>query len=299
MRKNTKSSVSSALKIILCFTFLAVGFAGFAQDKIVKKGGETLEVKILEISPNEIKYKLFNDNDGIVYIMDKDRVKEVIYENGRVEKYEKILTDAEFYVDQKKRALKLNLISPSLGYTQLAYEQNIKPGRSFEVSLGIIGLGARQELDYWNNSSLYLEQKGAFASFGLKFIRTPDFTTNNQKYGHIMQGLYVKPEIMIGSFANNILKYDANNIGTVERQTTTFGALMVNLGKQWVFSDIFIIDLYGGVGYALQGRTNDNLNNSNFYYETNYHGRLYGALSGSDDASFAMSGGFRIGILLK
>lgn len=235
--------------------------------------------------------------------MDKDRIKEVVYKNGRVEKYEKILTDAEFYIDQKKRALKLNLISPSLGYTQFAYEQNIKPGRSFEVSLGIIGLGARQEMDWWNNSPVYLEQKGAFASFGLKFIRTPDFTSNNQKYGHIMQGLYVKPEIMIGSFSNNIIKYSTdvsgNSIGIIDRQSTTFGALMVNLGKQWVFSDIFIIDLYGGLGYAFQSRTNDNYNDSSYYYGTNYQGRLYGALSGRDDASFAVSGGFRIGILLK
>lgn len=288
-----KKSNSFGFKIYLLFILLFTCFSGFSQDKIIKKGGETLEVKILEISPNEIKYKLVSDPDGPIYIIDKDRIKEVLYENGRKEIYESILTDAEFYIGQKKRALKLNLISPTLGYTQMAYEQNIKPGRSFEVSLGIIGLGAQQEIDWWNNSQKYLEQKGAFGSFGYKFIRTPDFTTNNQKYGHIMQGMYVKPEVMLGFFTNNVVKFNGSE-NVLERQSTTFGALMVNLGKQWVFSDVFLIDLYGGLGYAFQGRSND----ENISYN-NYHGRLYGVTSGSKDASFAVSGGFRIGILLK
>jgi hypothetical protein len=105
-----------------------------------------------------------------------------------------------------------------------------------------------------------------------------------------MQGMYVKPEVMVGHFSNNVLNWDN---GSVNRQSTTFGALMVNLGKQWVFSDVFLIDLYGGLGYAFQGRTN--ISNS----ETSYNGRLYGVIAGENGASFAVSGGFRIGILLK
>lgn len=262
----------------------------FAQDKIVKKGGETLEVKILEISPNEIKYQLFADPTGPIYIMDKDRIAEVIYQNGRVERYEKPLNDAELYADQKKRALKMNFISPLLGYTQFAYEQNIKPGRSFEVSLGIIGLGKNQELIYWNGNLDKEDQKGLFGSFGYKFIRVPDFTANNQKYGHILQGLYVKPEVMLGHFSRN---YYNPNQNSIQNRNTTFGAVMVNLGKQWVFSDVFLIDLYGGVGYSFQKQPEKN----NEFYD--YNGRLYGLIAGDDDASFAVSGGFRIGILLK
>ena len=262
----------------------------FAQDKIVKKGGETLEVKILEISPNEIKYQLFADPTGPIYIMDKDRIAEVIYQNGRVERYEKPLNDAELYADQKKRALKMNFISPLLGYTQLAYEQNVKPGRSFEVSLGIIGLGRNQDLYYWNGDIEKEDQKGLFGSFGYKFIRVPDFTTNNQKYGHILQGLYVKPEVMVGHFSRNYYNSSQN---ATQNKNTTFGAVMVNLGKQWVFSDVFLIDLYGGIGYAFQKQRDK----TNEFYD--YNGRLYGLIAGDDDASFALSGGFRIGILLK
>jgi hypothetical protein len=290
MKKNVVLSSNSVFKTIIALLFLTLGLSAQAQDKIVKKGGEVLEVTILEISPNEIKYQLFSDPQGPIFIMDKDRIAEVIYKNGRVEKYEKPLNDAELYVDQKKRALKMNFISPLLGYTQFAYEQNIKPGRSFEVSLGIIGLGKNQELSYWNANLEKEDQKGLFGSFGYKFIRVPDFTANNQKYGHILQGLYVKPEVMLGHFSRNYYYF---NQSTIQNRNTTFGAVMVNLGKQWVFSDVFLVELYGGVGYAFQkqrDKTND------FY---DYNGRLYGLIAGDDDASFAVSGGFRIGILLK
>lgn len=290
MKKIEKSCNLLFLKSFFCIAFMGLSFSGVAQDKIVKKGGETLEVKILEISPNEIKYQVFSDLTGPIYIMDKDRILEIQFENGRIEKYESILNDAEFYVDQKKRALKMNFISPLLGYTQVAYEQNLKPGRSFEVSLGIIGLGKNQELSYWNGDLEKEDQKGLFGSFGYKFIRVPDFKTNNQKYSHILQGLYVKPEIMVGHFSRN---YHYFNQNTIQHRTTTFGAIMVNLGKQWVFSDVFLIDLYGGLGYAFQKQRDK----TNEFYD--YNGRLYGLIAGDDDASFAVSGGFRIGILLK
>jgi len=288
--KTKSMSAAFQVKVCLFLGILFLGFTGFAQDKIIKKGGETLEVTILEISPNEIKYQLFSDPQGPIFIMDKDRIAEVIYKNGRVEKYEKPLNDAELYIDQKKRALKMNFISPLLGYTQFAYEQNIKPGRSFEISLGIIGLGKNQELSYWNGNLEKEDQKGLFGSFGYKFIRVPDFTANNQKYGHILQGLYVKPEVMIGHFSRNYYYFNQN---TIQSRNTTFGAAIVNLGKQWVFSDVFLIDLYGGIGYAFQKQRDK----TNEFYD--YNGRLYGLIGGDDDASFAVSGGFRIGILLK
>uniref|UniRef100_UPI004049D71B hypothetical protein n=1 Tax=Flavobacterium sp. TaxID=239 RepID=UPI004049D71B len=280
----------SLLRFSLIISFLLISIDGFSQDKIVKKGGETLEVKILEISPNEIKYQIFSDPTGPIYIMDKDRILEVIFENGRVERYESPLNDSELYIGQKKRAVKMNFISPLLGYTQVAYEQSLKPGRGYELSLGIIGLGQNQESSSgWSGSDFKEDQRGAFGSFGFKFIRIPDFTAKNQKYGHILQGTYVKPEVMVGYFTKNVYSY---NLQRTERLKNTYGALLVNVGKQWVFSDIFLVDLYVGLGYAFQNKTHRNVDN----YD--YNGRLYGIIAGDSATTFAMSGGFRIGILL-
>ncbi len=293
MDKNTITTSTNYLGKVILMLALCTGFNGLAQDKIVKKGGEILDVKILEIGPNEIKYQIFSDPEGPIYIMDKDRINEVRYTNGRVEKYESPLNDAELYIGQKKRAIKMNFASPLLGYTQVAYEQNLKPGRSYEVSVGIIGLGKNQDLAYWNDVDLKEDQKGVFGTFGYKFIRIPDFTSNNQKYSHLLQGLYAKPEVMVGHFSRN---HVVSGNFQVEKSNTTFGALMVNLGKQWVFSDVFVLDIYGGIGYAFQ--KNDEKNIDYDYYNGN-RGRLYALIAGEDDAAFAFSGGFRIGILLN
>ena len=290
MFKNFTLPSSFSLKSILFLTLFLVGAVGFSQDKIVKKGGEILEVKILEISPNEIKYYIFSDPEGPIYIMDKDRILEVVFENGRVERYQSPLKDSELYLDQKKNAVKMNFISPILGYTQLAYERSLKPGRGYEASLGIIGLGQNQRANGWNNYEFDEKPRGLFGSFGLKFIRIPDFTTNNQKYGHILQGTYVKPELMVGHFTRKVYSY---NLMRTERLKNTYGALLVNVGKQWIFSDIFLLDLYAGMGYVYQNKTHHNVDNYNF------NGRLYGIVAGDRETSFAMSGGFRIGILLK
>ena len=289
MKSTLIAKLVSSMRLSIFLASLFIVHNGIAQDKIVKKGGETLDVKILEVGTNEIKYQIFSEPDGPIFIMDKDRISEVTYQNGRIERYESPLNDSELYIGQKKRAVKMNFISPLMGYTQVAYEQNLKPGRSFEVSLGIIGLGKNQNISYWDNPDNFENQKGAFGTFGYKFIRIPDFTTNNQKYGHIMQGLYVRPEAMVGHFSRNYI----SSLNRVEKQKITFGALTVNLGKQWVFSDIFLIDIYGGVGYAFRGTSN-----TNSEYENN-NSRLYGLIAADGDAAFAISGGFRIGILLN
>ncbi len=54
----------------------------FAQDQLFKKDNNKLEVKILEINPTEIKYKLFNYQDGPIIIISKKEVALIIYQNG-------------------------------------------------------------------------------------------------------------------------------------------------------------------------------------------------------------------------
>lgn len=292
------------MKKVLLFIvsiFLLVPVILVAQDKIYKKGGEVLDVKILEVSPDEIKYKLFNDTESPIFIIDKDRLLKVIYQNGREETYQSTLNDSELYIGQKRNIVKINFLSPLLGYTQLAYEHNIKPGRSFEASVGIIGLGKKQELDNWSfgPSRGYLEQRGVFASFGYKFIKQPDFRYRNEKYTHILQGSYIKPEIMLGSFSQN--NYHQQQIN---REKITFGGILINVGKQWVFSEVFVLDIYAGAGYSFNNEKEHTYtyNNNGIVVETTYDdfsGRHYGMLSTGRGSSIGFSGGLRVGYIFK
>jgi len=52
-------------KLIFFLSFFFLLHASLnAQDKVYRKNGEVLKVKVLEVSSTEIKYKLFGDDNG-------------------------------------------------------------------------------------------------------------------------------------------------------------------------------------------------------------------------------------------
>ncbi|HEY0054399.1 MAG TPA: hypothetical protein VGB63_03495 [Pedobacter sp.] len=281
------------LYLLTILTFLSV--QAFSQDKIYKKNGEVVEAKIVEVLEGEIKYKLFFDQNGPLYTVDKDRLTKIIYQTGREEAFTGSLRDAALYADQSRKAIKLNFLSPLAGYTQLSYEQNVKPGRSYELTLGIIGLGKRQKVDSYETNTdgsadFYRNAGGAFLGAGYKFIKLPNFVRNGDKYSHILQGLYAKPEIMLGAYSQNKSPRYLNSSRNTEKETVAFGAVIINLGKQWVLGDAFILDFYGGLGYALDNQSTDELFD-------NYGGNHFGIIA-AGDSGLGFSGGFKIGMLL-
>jgi len=72
---------------ILAFLFLIMGgvFYVDAQDLIILKNGSTIEAKVLEISPTEIRYKRFDHLDGPTVVIMAIDVLSIRYENGRTE----------------------------------------------------------------------------------------------------------------------------------------------------------------------------------------------------------------------
>ncbi|MFK8007632.1 MAG: hypothetical protein AB8H03_14730, partial [Saprospiraceae bacterium] len=54
---------------------------------------------------------------------------------------------------QKENMLKISLSAPLMEYVELSYEKLIKPKRSLELKLGIIGVGLVQETVYTSSSS--------------------------------------------------------------------------------------------------------------------------------------------------
>jgi hypothetical protein len=274
-----------------------------AQDKIYKKNGDVVEAKVIEIGETEIKYKIFTDQEGPTYSVDKDRLKKIIYQTGREETFVNSLRDTSLYADQTKSAIKFNFLAPLGGYTQLSYERNIKPGRSYEISLGIIGLGLRQkreDVDYNYNPNefststrreFYRGAAGAFIGAGYKFIKLPNFVRSGDKYSHILQGFYAKPEILLGIYSQNQYNTSRSGQNTEERESVVLGAFVINLGKQWVLGESFLLDLYGGMGYAL-----DSQDNSNFF--NNYGGNHFG-LQVAGETGVGFTGGFKIGLLLN
>ena len=66
---------------------MSVSHIVLGQDLIITKDARKIEAKVLEVNPNDIKYKLFSNLNGPVYTMPIQNIASVIYQNGSVETF--------------------------------------------------------------------------------------------------------------------------------------------------------------------------------------------------------------------
>ncbi|MGZ3884124.1 MAG: hypothetical protein ACXVPQ_00330 [Bacteroidia bacterium] len=75
------------MKPFLALLIICCSVCCYAQDQLFKKDNTKLDVKVLEITPSEIKYKLFSNPDGPMYTILKNEVALIIYKNGQHEAF--------------------------------------------------------------------------------------------------------------------------------------------------------------------------------------------------------------------
>jgi len=268
------------MKTVTTLLLLLISAFSFAQDKIVKKSNETINCKVTELGAAEVKY-YYNDNPKLIFGIDNTLVDRVEFGTGEVVEVGKNTFDnPEYYASQSKNALKVNFLSPLFGTTEFVFERSIKPGRSWETALGIVGLG---------NDIQDVDPRGVYGKFAYKFMRSPDFYMQKMHYSHLLKGAYIAPEIALrymsydGSYYNSYYdpygNYQSSYHSGRENQMTL--AFMLKFGKQWVFDDAFLVDIYCGVGYGIGA--------------DNYDGLPYGFLVAPDDFPIALTSGLRIG----
>ena len=56
-----------------------------AQDLIIKKNGEDIKAKVIEIDNSDVKYRLYDEPEGPLYIIPKSQVLLIRHESGRNE----------------------------------------------------------------------------------------------------------------------------------------------------------------------------------------------------------------------
>jgi hypothetical protein len=273
-----------------------------AQDAmILRTKPDTLKVKILEIGSDEIRYRIWPVDESMpVMVERKDRIRKIILSNGTVMKFaESEFVDASNYSNQRKANIKIDLFAVLSGTTSIAYEQSIEPGRSWEVGVGMIGLGAKNP-DNENRS-------GAFFRAGYKFINQPDYYMKGMRYSHILKGSYIRPEIcshfynvksnytdISSTYNSSSSTYTVKSTNTDKTTRYSAAAFMLNFGKQWVFSDVFLVDVFvgGGLGYGNSNVIDEKKTESTYTsssYPYNYSDYYY-----QNDGS-VMGTGFGIG----
>jgi len=254
-----------------------------AQDTIFQRNAEIIICKVKEIGISEIKYVRKEYNPDLLFSISKNDIAKIVYADGKIQVFEiqsELTGNMEqnsqnLFQIQKKNALKLDFIGLVNNNFCLTYERCLKPARSLEFSLGVVGIGFAEKED--NASGILLRG-------GYKLIRSPEFYMKGMRYTHIMKGPYVKFEF---NFASYSIEGNKDLFQEKEKYTLTKWALLMVFGNQWVFNDALIIDLYSGVGIG-----NNNLKDLDWTYP-------YGFTTLGSGFPLAMSMGLRIGFLLN
>ncbi len=294
------------LKIAATLSIIFLSFcAAKAQDIIHRKNGKTIAAKIVEINPDDVKYKMFDQQNGATFTIDINLVKKIVFEDGTVHNFTKeevsTIDNPELYSDQKRTAYKISFLEPLFGHTSFILERNLKPGKSVEGRLNIIGLGRTDNNSNYtyNNTTIKPKPFGLGLTVGYKFYHKPDYYSSRQRYAHLLKGGYIRPEINLTSYAENKVSYSYNGTTSTvvsKRVTTTFGVAMLTFGKQWILDDAFAIDFFAGVGIGVISRGKISTGNGTFS-ETNFNSSNYGHVIA--DNGLAMNIGFNIGFLGK
>lgn len=270
----------SRLKITLLFLFLSMAL--FAQEKfsdqLINRDGSVIVCKVREIGDNEVKYVLEEYSSDVIFGIDKNKVASIRFGDGRELKFSDSMFGSENYSSQRKNALKFNFFSPLTYASAFSYEHSLKPGRSVEAGIGFIGLGQRPD---------GYRASGVFMNAGYKFIKDPDFYLKGMRYAHLLKGSYFKPELAMSIYKySNRTLIGGNTIGDPDTNVAMF-AFLLNVGKQWVFADRFLIDWYIGAGYGFGH--NDESDNA----------RHFAFTGGTSDTPLVLNSGLRIGLLLR
>ena len=237
----------------LLFSIIFIGFCLelSAQDMLIFKDKTIDEVSIVEVTPDYIKYREFGAaQNSVIFSIERDYLTKIVFESGRVMDLSKsMMDDSRVYAGQRDRAIKIDVGGISGNYSFISYEQAIDPSRSWEAGVIFIGAGFGSNI-YDNENPM-----GAGVNMGYKFKRSPNFYSQRMRYGHIMRGSYIKPNLFVNTFNYDKVDYDhppdpVTFMYPASREAAVAASLQIDFGNQLVFSDRFVLDYAAGIGYG-------------------------------------------------
>ncbi len=76
------------MRLVFCLVLIFSSCFLKAQDTLYNRDGSQQVVKVIEINENSVKYQTGQNN--FTYVISKDKVNKVVYENGEVEDFSKL-----------------------------------------------------------------------------------------------------------------------------------------------------------------------------------------------------------------
>ncbi len=222
---------------IISFTFFSFTSL-IAQDILIKKNGEKINVIIKEVTEKTIKYVDFKDPRGVVFSIDKVLVAEVKFEYGKNISVQDPEKNELYYVDDKITNIMFSFLAFGSNTFALAYEKVLEPGSSIMIEGKVYGLGIQSDNETSRNGF------GLAVSYRLKTKSL--FNSNEYRPKHLLHGNYFEPII---GFSTGKHTYDtwlfSEKVST-DHSLFYFG---INYGKQYVFQRKITIDTSIGLAY--------------------------------------------------
>jgi len=237
--------------LIITAAILLTSVIGFAQqDTIVKKTNEKVPCYIVKVDDaNElIIYRVIDEPNSPQLTMVYSRVHKIVFRNGQsliIENLDEVV-ESESFINMRKNAIKINMIKPLFNSFEVSYERSIKPSINLQGTVGIV----TEAMNVGQIGEQRKAEKGVYFKFQSKFF------TKSVKSGdrsHPLAGAYIAPELIITAYNYNQDVYNYNyqtgssNV-TSESFSNAAGAFMLNFGKQWVLTDVMVVELFGGFG---------------------------------------------------
>lgn len=211
-----------------------------AQDTLIYCSGIRDVGTVIRVEDKRIVWIQEHASDTIK--VQKNRLEKIHYADGRV-----IIFHCGASVRRKRlpktpcnitlpafrhHILKIGMINPVFGTTELSWEYGFKPGRSLVLTAGYVGAG------FINPD----HASGVVLKAGMKYIRCPAAYLSRNKYAHSLKGAYIRPELIFTTISGSPDFY-------APYQQVRY-AVFLEAGKQWVFSDRFSLDMFAGLGYG-------------------------------------------------
>ena len=206
--------------LILLLLFLAG--KNYCQHTIKLYSGDTLYVKVIEITEKKTTYKLANYFDGPAIVISNSKIDQIVYPNGEVITFEddSPLGKESFY--NKKNSLEIVISEVTVGRLGFGYNRHI--GRWFNVRLnGSFTISQNQLFDRSFNIKNFLSIDGQYFPLGHK--RIAFFTGIRSLVG---QHYYFATTY---SIINGLSRYTTSehlqNFGAVQMQN----GIQINIGQ--------------------------------------------------------------------
>jgi hypothetical protein len=252
-------------------------------DTLYFRDGHSMVVQLDEIGPDALIYR--HVGETLRRSVARSEIARITLHSGEMIKIALEPMDAKMppQAAKRKHVVKVDILSPVANHLVLGYEQVLRPWMNVEAKVGLIGVGIA--------NSEEAKYSGVMLKAGIKFITRPTIASHGMKLNALLQGGYVKPELIYTSYTKK--PTGLNGYSTLDQDPVKSGDFAFNMvfGKQHLLGGAVTVDTFFGLGFGMHwSRTSEEVN------KDSGSDHMFGVLVGNSSFPIALSAGITFGV---